>query len=490
MGVHYLFPPPEHKHVLGPLTGGQVTILAGSALLAIVAVTRPHAGAAGAAVTVALLAAVAAGTLIPVRGRVVTEWLPVAFGYGWARLRGHGDFRSPPRSGEPAGGLRLPAGVGAVEFLSHPSDGGELGVAADRAAGLYTAALELAGPSFLLEDTATQEQLLARWGVLLDRLAQSGSRVHRLQWVVRSAPDDPGALRDYARRARSHSLDEAAAVVRSYLALVEDCAAGSVRHQTLVVVQIAARGSTEAIRRAGGGDHGACTVLAGAVQSVADALADLGAQVRRPLSARAYQGMIRTAYDPQARAELDLLDRAGPRRGWGSDAPWPLATEERWGYYRTADRAWHRSYNLVLPLSELPADWFAPMLLVDDGICRTVSMTLRPVPRQQANREVGRALTRLRAEELRKDRLGQLPTAHDDKQEAAARQRMRELADGHAELVYAATATVTAPDLAALEQACRSVDQVAGLALCELRLLEGQQARGFAWTLPLARGLD
>jgi hypothetical protein len=49
---------------------------------------------------------------------------------------------------------------------------------------------------------------------------------------------------------------------------------------------------------------------------------------------------------------------------------------------------------------------------------------------------------------------------------------------------------VTAPDLATLDRACRSVEHVAGQSYCELRLLEGQQAAAFTWALPLARGLE
>jgi hypothetical protein len=34
------------------------------------------------------------------------------------------------------------------------------------------------------------------------------------------------------------------------------------------------------------------------------------------------------------------------------------------------------------------------------------------------------------------------------------------------------------------------MDDLAGQSYCELRLLEGQQAAAFTWTLPLARGLQ
>jgi hypothetical protein len=211
--------------------------------------------------------------------------------------------------------------------------------------------------------------------------------------------------------------------------------------------------------------------------------------VRRLLGVREYQGMLRTAFDPDALADLNVLANLHPDREWGSDAPWPYATEERWGYYRTADRAWHRSFDLVLPMTEVPADWFVPMVLEGD-VSRTISMTLKAVPRQEANREVKRSLTSLRAEAERKEQLRQLRTAEDEKRETAADRRMRELADGHGVMVYAVTVTVTAPDLASLDRACKSVEAVAGQAYCELRLLEAQQAAGFTWALPLGRGLD
>jgi hypothetical protein len=119
-----------------------------------------------------------------------------------------------------------------------------------------------------------------------------------------------------------------------------------------------------------------------------------------------------------------------------------------------------------------------------------VAITFKGVPRHQANRRVTRALTGLRAEEQRKRRLGQLSTAQDEHREEAALDRMHELAEGHGEVVYAVTVAVTAPDLDSLEADCETVRHAAGLAGCELRSLEGQQAQAFGWTLPLARGVE
>jgi Putative type VII ESX secretion system translocon, EccE len=488
--LRYVFPPPERRRVLGPFTAGQLTTLGTVAMVAVFGVARTNPTPGGIMVAVVLLGLAAVVVMAPVQGRTLSEWAPLTLRYGLGRLRGRTDFRArTPLHGRPGDRSRLPAELGDLEIVAHPWQERVLGVVIDRAAGLYTAALEVHGAQFLLETTSRQEELLGRWGGVLARLAGPGE-VYRLQWILRTTLDDAAAIVEDLRESQASDVATAAELVRSYLALLATAASGATRHLSLVVVQVAAQRSARAIRQAGGGDQGACTVLAQSLDALTRELADLGVEVVGPLDARSYQGVIRVAFDPSARVELDTLARLGPGNGWGSDWPWPVATEERWGYYRTADRAWHRSFTLALPLGEVPADWFAPMVLGDSAVCHTVAMTVQPVPRQQANREVTRSLTRLLAEDERKQRFGQVQTAEDAKHESAAVQRMEELADGHAEVLYAVTVTVTASDLETLDEACQSVDHVAGMASCELRQLEGQQAQAFTWTLPLARGLD
>ena len=488
--LRYVFPPPERKRVLGPFTAGQLATVGTVAVVAVFGVARTNPTPGGIVVAVVLLGLAAAVVMAPVQGRTLTEWAPLILRYGLGRLRGRTDFRArAPLHGHSGERLRLPAELGDLEIVAHPWQERVLGVLIDRAAGLYTAALEVYGPQFLLETTSRQEELLGRWGGVLARLAGPGD-VHRLQWILRTSVDDAASLVEDLRESRTDDLATAAELVRSYLALLATTATGAARRLTLVVVQISAQRSARAVRQAGGGDQGACAVLEQSLDALARELADLGVEVAGPLDPRSYQGVIRVAFDPAAQVELDTLARVDPGKGWGSDWPWPMATEERWGNYRTADRAWHRSFTLALPLGEVPADWFAPMLLGDSAVTHTVAMTVQPVPRQQANREVTRSLTRLLAEDERKQRFGQVQTAEDAKQESATVQRMEELADGHADVRYAVTVTVTAPDLETLDQACQSVDHVVGMASCELRQLEGQQAQAFTWTLPLARGLN
>jgi hypothetical protein len=490
----YSFPLPEQRQVLGSFTAGQVGGLAAAALVAVFGIVRPHPGPAGVLAAVAWLLAVAAALLVPVHGRPLTGWSPIVGRYLLARLSGRADFRATaPRFNQfttTTPPLVLPPELGDAEVLAYPTRDGELGVAAERSAGLYTAAVEVHPPSFLLEDATIQEELLGRWGALLARATPDGASLHRLQVLLRSGPQDGGELRDYLERARAHDLDQASQVVRSYLQLLDTIPGTTTEHRTLLVAQLSARHAARAIRQAGGGDQGACAALAGAIAMLTRELADLGARSHSLVDARRLQGILRVAFDPEAGVDLGLLASARPDQDWGSDAPGPLATQERWDHYRTAARAWHRSSTVVLPLNQVGADWIAPLLLDSGTVTRTVAVTFKGVPRHQANRRVTRALTGLRAEEQRKLRLGQLATAQDQQREDATVDRMHELAEGHGEVVYAVTITVTAPDLDSLDSDCETVRHAAGLAACELRSLEGQQAQAFGWTLPLARGVD
>jgi hypothetical protein len=489
----YSFPLPERRQVLGSWTAGQIGGLASAAVIAVFGIVRPHPSAIGVLVAVGVMAATAAVLLIPVSGRPLTGWLPIFGHYLLARLLGRADYRALAPRFVGSTSLTpppLPPELGDLVVLAYRTRGGELGVAADRRAGLYTAVLEIDAPSFLLEDTNAQEDLLARWGALLARATPNGATLHRLQILVRSTPEDGGALRDYFEQARAADIDDARRAIRSYLELLETAAGSLTQHQTLLVVQVSARHAARAIRQSGGGDKGACIVLGGTIAMLDRELREHGAVMRTPLDARQVRGLLRITFDPDAASHSAVLTQGRSDRGWGSDAPGPLATEQRWDYYRTAARAWHRSYSIVLPLHQVGADWIVPLVVESGAATRSIALTFKGVPRPVANRRVGRTLTGLRAEEQRKHRTGQLPTAHDQQREGEALDRMHELAEGHGEVVYAVTVTVTAPDLDSLAADCETLQHAAGLAGCELQSLEGQQAQAFAWTLPLARGVD
>jgi hypothetical protein len=93
------------------------------------------------------------------------------------------------------------------------------------------------------------------------------------------------------------------------------------------------------------------------------------------------------------------------------------------------------------------------------------------------------------ADEQLRRRAGFLTSARRRREAEGVLQREGELADGHGEYRFSGYVTVTAGDPEELAAACAEVEQSAHQAHLDLRRLYGQQAEGFTWTLPLARGL-
>jgi hypothetical protein len=166
----------------------------------------------------------------------------------------------------------------------------------------------------------------------------------------------------------------------------------------------------------------------------------------------------------------------------------PMATQEGWSHYR-ADSACHAVFWVErLPVAGAPADFLAPLLL--DGLAqRTVSVVMEPVDPRRAARAAERARVRDVTDDEQRRRFGFALTARRRRQQEAAARREEEVADGHAGLRFSAYVGVAAPSLAALEEACASVEQTAQMAHLGLRRLHGQQADAVAYLLPLCRGL-
>ena len=93
------------------------------------------------------------------------------------------------------------------------------------------------------------------------------------------------------------------------------------------------------------------------------------------------------------------------------------------------------------------------------------------------------------AEELQRERQGFMTTARIRRRQQAAARREEELADGHAEMRFAGYVAVSAAGLDELERTATEVEHAAALSRLELQRLYGEQEAGFAFTLPLGRGL-
>jgi hypothetical protein len=179
---------------------------------------------------------------------------------------------------------------------------------------------------------------------------------------------------------------------------------------------------------------------------------------------------------------LTLGDRSGVP--W----PWPMAVDPHWDAVRT-DATWHTTYWIAeWPRVDVTPDFLGPVLF--SSLRRTVVMVMEPVSPSRAARQVAQARTADIADGELRRRGGFLVTARHTREKEGVEERDGELADGHAQYRFSGYVTVTADSRAELEAARAALEQAAGQARIELRLLFGEQDTAFPCSLPVGRGLS
>lgn len=499
----YEFGPTEQRGVIGDVRRGQFAILVIGAALSI-GVLSQLASALGALLALGVGGGTLAIAFVPVRGRGFDEWAPVAVRFVLARVRGSLSWRSRAASD----GLRvsgdaaiqaaeweLPAELDGVEMLAAPLRGSEVAVFKDTREGTYTAVLAIHVPDFGLLDGAGQERRLERWGNALAGMAREGSPVSRVMWIERTVPSDGDELARYTHEARDPAVPLGAASMQSYLELLDGAGSAGQEHEVLVALQIKPTGARRAVKRAGGGDEGACAVLLRELSNLADGLTRADLVVRGALRPGIAAKSLRLAYDPFLRARLARMEAAerredpdAARDGLPPGQLGPTATEETWRTYRT-DGAVHASYWIAgWPRMQVRAAFFAPMML-HSGVVRTVAMILEPRSPQRAIAEAEAELTGHLADEQLRASKGFMTMSRGRRKQEAVMRREGELSFGHAEMRFAGFVTVSAPSEVALEDAAEQVELAAIKCRLDLQRMWGEQQAGFTFGLPLCRGL-
>ena len=430
---------------------------------------------------VVLLSLGALLTFVPLYGRPLNEWVPVIGVFMARKATGRSRFRSrAPEAGTRfAGGdepVSLPDSIGKVELLAFPFRGVELGVLADRPNHTFSAVIQARARSFVLLDPVDKAHRLAGWAGVIAGLAREGSPISRVQWIERTAPDDPDALSRYLREAIDPSIGLDALPLQSYLRLTHAAAPVTEQHELYIVLQVNAGKAGRAIKQAGGKDTGACMVLARELETMARRLEAAEVEVLHALGPRRLAATIRLSYDPHARANLARLDSVDPDRS-GGVSPQRLADAGRGAlgllpHQRRRPR--HLLDRRVAPHRRRPR--LSGPLLVQTRSMRTVAVTMEPVPPLKAMRAVGFAKTADVADEELRQKLGFLGTAKRRNQADAVGRREQELADGHADVRFSGYITVTADNPEALAEACGEVEHAAGQSRLELQRCDGEQS--------------
>ena len=487
--LFYRFGPLERRGLLGSIRVGQAAIVLASVVGAVALLDQlPNAG--GVVVGMLLVGAGAIGATVPFAGRTAEQWAPVAGSYllrlafGLHRHRsalpGIGTLAQTGRLATEA--RHLPKGLSGIDLVQVTDRDRTIGAISELNGRRLTAVLACRAIAFALLDADAQERRLAHWGVVLTSTADTSIR--RLQWIERTGPSQGDELARWLHDGRDPAIPpRGTPIVESYLELIGASTKVTHDHEVLLAIQV------DAAQLRGRRRDSLGAALVQQTERVAGGLEMAEVRVLGALGPRQLARVLRTAFDPYARAELSALEAVDERRdGIATHSAGPISTQETWDSFR-CDGALHATYWIAgWPRIDV-SPMFMDAILGSSTIVRSVAVTFEPVTPDRSAREVEAAITRDRADSELRRRFGQSETARQRQAHEAAIRREGELAAGHGEVRLSGFVTVSGRDEHDLELACSEVLQHAARARLELHRMYGQQADAFNFTLPLARGL-
>ncbi|WP_337006980.1 SCO6880 family protein [Microbacterium sp. LB12] len=421
----------------------------------------------------------AALTWIPVGGRPVVEWLPVAFWWLWRVTGGQLLYRRGIVKPRPACTLALPGDVARLREYIDPETGACM--IRDPHAATLTVVCDVTHPAFVLLDPGEQERRVTTWGRALATVCRSG-RIATLQVLERTLPDSGTGLAEWWT---THGTPDGSWAADTYAELIERAGPAGERHATTISLSLDMKAAARQIRTAGGGIKGAAGVLRQEMSTLASALRSADLAPSGWLDAGQIAVILRSAYDP---AVASALERHG-QIGRDLATAGPVAVTETWGNLRT-DSAHHA----VLWISEWPRSLvypgFTAPILLSTGIQRAVSLIYTPMRSDQAARDIRRKKVEYISDAAQRSRLGQIEDAAQTAEFQDVLQQEADLTAGHGVLRVTGLISVSAPTVDELEAAVAAITQAAIQSSCETRRLVGQQAAAFtAAALPLCRSV-
>ncbi|HKS98414.1 MAG TPA: SCO6880 family protein [Rugosimonospora sp.] len=494
MSTQFSFPPRSSRGSVLGFTWGQIFLVVAGVIVGVFGINVLAAGHpwwAGALFAAAL--AVMSLGLLRLRGRRITEWLPIVVGallqrgtrqdrYRGALFAPHAVADHPDFPG-PAAGYRW--------LTALASDGlTEVGLLHHRGERTVTAALCCSGGNFILADTSVQTQRLVDWANLLNILGTeyTGQGLVRWSLMARAVPDLGNRAQRYLI---NRAVDTTTPAYRSLAQLTAAAAPTAQRHEVyLVTVWDTARMSGE-IADAGGSDQAIAAVVVDRLGGVAAAVAEAGVTTHGWLTTRGYAAVLRTQFDPDDQAVIDLRATTDTlAAGVTPRMAGPAAAETvGWSCYRHDSGISQTLWVYEMPRRPVGLTWLTP-LFTRTSSRRTVTLTAQPVPEALAQLAARREKVATAGDEITKRRLRLVRTAREDEEARAVEQIDREQAAGHVRHRYCLLVTVTSTSAEQLGGEVRAVKRILSRTGCAAVVLAGEQDQAFAaGALPLGRGL-
>jgi antitoxin (DNA-binding transcriptional repressor) of toxin-antitoxin stability system len=455
----------ERRGVLLGLSGVQLVVVAVATFVAVAAVYT--AGATGLLAAAPLWVTLLVAGTVTVGGRPVVSWVPLLAQWRARRLLGSTTAVTSTRT--PIDRMRLPGLPTRLDLVTCAELGAVLIV--DRRAGTATGVLRVAGTGFVLDESGSQEHKVAGWGRVLAGLCQQPSIV-RVQLLARTAPGGLGPARQWWR---DHCVTPTNELTAALAGMLD---AGFLRPHTRGTLLAVAVRVPRARRRLTVAEVAA---VAKHLDSIASSLAGAGLTADGWLDRQDLAAVVRSAYDPQAASRAD-----GPPSIVLAGL---VGVREEWSHLYT-DTAVHATYWVAeWPRNDVHPAFLQPLLL-GEPTARTLTVIVEPVATRKALREIRQAKAEHVADAAQRARIGQIEAESTRAEVADLERREAELVSGHGDLRFTGLITISAPDLAALEERAAAMETAAAQAMCEVRRLVGQQGHAhLAAMLPLARGV-
>jgi len=434
----------------------------------------------GLLVTAPLWAGLLATAFVPVRGRIVVEWMPTVLHWELRRVTSQTTYRvrvSPPR---PVGTMALPGDAASLRFYNDPTT--RACFIHDPHRQTLSAVLAVSHPAYVLLAPASQRDRVSTWGRVLASLAQTGTCA--LIQVLESTVPDPGTqVAHWYEEQATHAPDWANL---EYQRLLAQSSFGSSSHRTTITLSLDLKKAASAIRSAGRGLRGAAKVLRIDMSVLEQGLRDADLRVGQWLDEAHLAAMVRQAYDPGA---LVSAGEGGEQTPATLATSGPVALSEHWSYLR------HDSgYSTVLWISEWPrvevAPHFLHALIFAPDIRKSLSLLARPLGTGDALKSLRKEKTEAVTDAHHKAKVGQIQELSDVQEFNDLLAREQALLNGHADVEFSGFVTVTSSSEEGLTAAVALIERSAGQSGCETRVLYGRQSQGFVVAaLPLGRGV-
>jgi hypothetical protein len=375
--------------------------------------------------------------------------------------------------------FRLPGVLAPLALLdAEDGYGGRYGIVLDRRTGLMTATLRVIPASTWLANRADADNWVANWGGWLASLGY----LPALRWVtvtIDTAPEPGSTLADTVAAAIDPASPLAARQIMRQLVQAAPSAAADVDTRVSITFDPKASPSPPA------GLTAAAAEVGRLLPGLESALSTCGVTVLGRASAAEIAGVVRTAYDPAARGEVNRLlaeARAGqPALSWAEAGP--VGAEEEPGCYRhdsgiSVTWAWSEA-----PRQNVTADVLA-RLVTPGRYPKRVSLQYRLFGAAEATRVLESEVNAAQFREVYRRRTGRDETARDSYDQARARQAAAEEAAGAGVCLVSMYVTVTVATEAELPRAAAEAEAAAESSRIRLRRMTYSQAAGFAATLP------